>query len=103
MNGIWATAPYLHNGSVPTLANLLSKDRGRGFWISNSRYDHVKKEFYPASNTFDPTNVGIAATQSESAFWFDTTKEGNTNTGHPFGTNLDDSQKKSLIEFLKTL
>ena len=103
LNGIWATAPYLHNGSVPTLANLLSKDRGRGFWISNSRYDQVKKEFYPASNTFDPTNVGIAATQSESAFWFDTTKEGNTNTGHPFGTNLDDGQKKSLIEFLKTL
>lgn len=103
LNGIWATAPYLHNGSVPTLANLLSKDRGPGFWISNSRYDHVKKAFHPASNTFDPKAVGISAEKSESAFWFDTTKEGNRNTGHSFGTDLDGDEKLWLIEFLKTL
>jgi hypothetical protein len=103
LNGIWATAPYLHNGSVPTLADLLSEQRVGGFWISSNRYDHKNKVFFPGSNKFDPKNVGLATEQSDGAFWFDTTKPGNRNTGHPFGTNLQPQEKLSLIEFLKTL
>jgi len=90
LNGIWTTAPYLHNGSVPTLDNLLSKERGPGFWISSS-------------NTFDPEKVGLVNQQTEGAFWFDTTKDGNRNIGHTFGTDLKPEQKKALIEYLKTL
>jgi hypothetical protein len=103
LNGIWATAPYLHNGSVPNLAELLSEQRVPGFWISSNRFDHQKKEFHPGSNRFNPRKVGLDTEQSDGAFWFDTTKDGNKNTGHPFGTTLSAEEKGWLIEFLKTL
>ena len=74
LNGIWATAPYLHNGSVPNLRTLLSNDRGMGFWVGN--------------NTFDPKNVGLSIEKGPNASWFDPTVPGNSNQGHPFG--LDD-------------
>jgi hypothetical protein len=103
LNGVWATAPYLHNGSVPTLADLLSDKRVAGFWISSNRFDLQKNEFYPGSNSFDTKNVGLATEQSDGAFWFDTTKDGNKNTGHRYGTGLQPNEKTWLIEFLKTL
>jgi mono/diheme cytochrome c family protein len=90
LNGIWATAPYLHNGSVPNLRTLLSKDRGTGFWVGN--------------NTFDPVNVGLSILKGPNASWFDPSKPGNGNQGHPFGVDdLEEQEKRALIEFLKTL
>jgi mono/diheme cytochrome c family protein len=93
-NGIWATGPFLHNGSVPTLAELLKKDTER------------VKEFYVGSWTFDATNVGITSVSEEGGvkhFLFKTTLKGNSNAGHNFGTNLTPEQKKQLIEYVKTL
>jgi mono/diheme cytochrome c family protein len=91
LNGIWATAPYLHNGSVPTLRDLLrpESERPAVFFIGNLE--------------FDPTNVGIATGNAPGAYRYDTSPQGNWRNGHPFGTTLSQQQKDDLIEYLKTL
>jgi hypothetical protein len=92
LNGIWATAPYLHNGSVPNLWQLLTPE------------DLRVKEFYVGSREFDPKNVGFVTDKSEGSFRFDTTLVGNSNKGHTYGTQeLTEDQKWELIEFLKSL
>jgi mono/diheme cytochrome c family protein len=95
LEGIWATAPYLHNGSVPTLAELLkpAAQRVRQFKIG------------PA---YDPVNVGLAVEQTQFNYTVTTTdcsavNSGNSNCGHEFGTQLSDTEKKALLEYLKTL
>src|SRR5207244_13387926 len=69
LDGIWARAPYLHNGSVPTLAALLTGDRPTTFYRGNTTYDQV--------------NVGFTwKTGGAGAALFDTTRAGLSNTGH---------------------
>ena len=95
LNGIWATAPYLHNGSVPNLWELLkSPDAGDA---STRR----SNEFFVGSKQYDPVHVGFRSDQGP--FRFDTTLPGNSNSGHDFGTDLEAEQKWALIEYLKTL
>jgi mono/diheme cytochrome c family protein len=94
LNGIWATGPFLHNGSVPTLAELLKKDTER------------VKEFYVGSWTLDTANVGVTSVAEEGGvkhFQLKTTLKGNSNAGHNYGTDLTPDQKKQLIEYVKTL
>jgi mono/diheme cytochrome c family protein len=92
LNGIWATAPYLHNGSVPNLAQLLLPPSQR------------MTQFYVGSRDFDPVNVGFITTQTPGAYLFDTTVAGNSNVGHLYGTaELSATQRLELIEYLKTL
>lgn len=95
LNGIWATAPYLHNGSVLNLYELLLPAAERS------------QQFYLGSREFDPTKVGYVSNSEGSGikpFEFDTTLTGNSNQGHEYGvTELNDSQKKELLEYLKTL
>ncbi len=92
LNGIWATAPYLHNGSVPNLWQLLVPEEQR------------VKEFYVGSRDFDPKNVGFVTDKSEGSFRFDTALAGNSNKGHTYGTReLTEAQKWELVEFLKSL
>jgi hypothetical protein len=96
LHGIWATAPYLHNGSVPTLADLLkpAADRPASFKVG------------PA---YDPVNVGLATDQTAFNYTLKTTgcdqrTSGDSNCGHEFGTKtLTPEQKKALLEYLKTL
>jgi mono/diheme cytochrome c family protein len=94
MQGIWAAAPYLHNGSVPTLAELLKKPA-----------DRVKK--FKVGPAYDIVNVGLAADQTRFDYELQTgcgdINSGNSNCGHDFGTNLSDQEKKALLEYLKTL
>ena len=91
LDGIWATAPYLHNGSVPTIADLLKPPAQR------------PRTFYVGDCEIDPVNVGCVATERPGASLLDTTKEGNRNTGHEYGTNLSDSDRAALLEYLKSL
>jgi hypothetical protein len=91
LDGIWATAPYLHNGSVPNLYQLLLPPTER------------QQIFYVGSHEFDPNTVGFRSKPSKHAFKFDTSLPGNLNTGHDYGTDLSDSERWDLIEFLKTL
>jgi len=98
IDGIWARAPYLHNGSVPTLWDLLLPQEKR------------PKKFFVGHGIYDAKNVGVQAdverVGSRASFHFDTTLQGNSNAGHSgteFGTELPDKSKWDLIEYLKTL
>jgi mono/diheme cytochrome c family protein len=93
-NGVWASAPYLHNGSVPSLAQMLTPPAER------------TKRFFVGTRQFDPVDVGFREVESENGvayFAFDATVKGNANTGHPYGTDLTADEKRQLIEYLKTL
>lgn len=91
LDGIWATAPYLHNGSVPTLRALLMPQASR------------PKTFYVGSRELDPVNVGFDTSQAPGAFMYDTSLAGNSNAGHTWGTDLSDADRDALIEYLKSL
>jgi mono/diheme cytochrome c family protein len=92
LNGIWATAPYLHNGSVPSLYELLLAPHSRS------------RIFYVGNWEFDPVHVGVRSSSPfTGASLFDTRLPGNSNGGHPYGTNLSEEDRMALIEYLKTL
>ena len=94
LDGLWMRAPYLHNGSVPTLRDLL---------------EPVEKRptiFYRGYDVYDPTNVGFIGSgpAAERAGWrLDVTIRGNGNQGHVYGTDLTEAEKQALLEYLKTL
>jgi len=101
LNGIWATAPYLHNGSVPTLYDLLLPAKALDGWD-----DEVRPErFSVVYREFDPNKVGFVNRASEDrALMFETHKQGNSNAGHEYGTqDLDRDDRLNLVEYLKTL
>jgi hypothetical protein len=89
LNGIWATAPYLHNGSVPNLRQML--------WIEE-RADR----FRVGCTEFDPVVVGYRQ-DCEHASELDTAVEGNTNVGHLKTQFLTNDEREALLEFLKSL
>ncbi len=95
MEGIWAAAPYLHNGSVPTLAELLKPAAER------------VKEF-KVGPRYDIDALGLAADQTKFDFVYKTTDcsardSGDSRCGHEFGTKLSPEEKKALLEYLKVL
>ena len=93
IDGIWLRAPYLHNGSVPYLSDLLAPASER------------PAAFCRGSDVFDYDRVGFVSDQSQAEcteFWFDTTLAGNGNEGHEYGTDLTPEQKRALLEYLKT-
>jgi hypothetical protein len=94
LDGIWARAPYLHNGSVPTLRALLDAPERRPVL------------FFRGYDVFDQDNVGFVSDVSESQgrrfFMYDTTVPGNSNAGHVYGTTLADDDKRAIVEYMKT-
>lgn len=94
LDGIWATAPYLHNGSVASLQQLLlpPSQRLHRFPVGTRRYDPVTVGY-----SVDPAAPG-------NGFTFDTTKVANSNAGHDYGVGtLTDAQREELLAYLKTL
>jgi hypothetical protein len=105
LSGLWATPPFLHNGSVPNLYQMLVPA------------DQRDKTFYTGSREFDPKYVGFKTNKFEGAFEFrsdqpDDPHPGNSNAGHEFrngagkgiiGPELSDEERWAIIEYLKTL
>jgi mono/diheme cytochrome c family protein len=94
LDGIWARAPYLHNGSVPNLTELLEPP------------DHRSRVFFTGSDVYDQVNLGFVVTGpaiEKRGFRFDTSVRGNGNGGHDFGTTLSAEEKRDLLEYLKRL
>jgi len=116
LEGVWATAPYLHNGSVPTLYQML---------LPPERRD---KKFFVGRREYDPVHVGFVTApenEDDDGFWLDTTEKGNSNRGHAFaadaatwrayladpkahplargviGPEFTDDERYALIEYLK--
>lgn len=94
LDGIWLRGPYLHNGSVPTLRDLLRPPSER------------PDTFYIGYDVIDFDDVGYVASGPDAeqhGILFDTSARGNGNQGHNYGTGLSDADKEALIEFMKTL
>ena len=91
LSGIWASAPYLHNGSVPSLVELLKPPTER------------LASFHVGSREFDPENVGLETGEGPHSSLFDTSLPGNGNGGHDYGTALSAEDKRDLLEYLKSL
>jgi hypothetical protein len=94
LDGIWLRAPYLHNGSVPSLRDLLEPA------------DKRPKVFYRGYDVYDPVKMGFV-TEGEEAqrvgTKYDVNDKGNSNRGHEHGTALPEQEKDVLLEYLKTL
>lgn len=94
LEGLWLRAPYLHNGSVPNLRELLEPVEKRS------------REFWRGYDVYDPVNVGFDAQSAEArriGFDFKVQERGNGNQGHVYGTKLSPADKTALLEYLKTL
>lgn len=90
--GVWATAPYLHNGSVPDLASLLDSSTRPAVWR------------YADDLAYDPARVGWAyETSGDPASLYDTTKRGLSNAGHTYGDDLSAADRAALLAYLVTL
>jgi hypothetical protein len=89
LNGIWSSAPYLHNGSVPTLYDLLLPPQERPV------------AFYLGNREMDVFRVGLKT--DSGSFLFDTRLPGNSNSGHEFGIELAHGDRLALLEYLKSL
>jgi len=103
LDGLWLRSPYLHNGAVPTLADLLSKAGDRPVAFRKGRR-HLRLE--PDRGGFEapaciPTADGSAGDQ-EGSFCFDTSRPGNSNAGHLYGTDLSEAEKHDLLGYLLT-
>jgi hypothetical protein len=105
LDGIWATAPYLHNGSVPTVYQLLHSSTRpriftRSFDTGGEAYDPVKLGWKTQALVCgpDPALPGI-----ERRRVYDTTQPGRHNSGHTFGDKLTEPERMAIIEYLKTL
>jgi hypothetical protein len=105
LDGIWATAPYLHNGSVPTVYHMLN---------SRTRPKIYTRSFRTAKEDYDPVRLGWKITvldkppdpqlpAIERRKIYDTTERGQSNSGHPFGDKLTEPERWAVIEYLKTL
>jgi hypothetical protein len=100
-DGVWATPPFMHNGSVPNLYEMLLPAKQR------------TKQFY-VGREFDPVKVGLDTSGASGKFLHDTTQRGNSNAGHSFengprgkngviGPLLTDEQRWALVEYLKSI
>ena len=101
LDGIWASAPYFHNGSVPTLWHVLAPRRAPRVWQrSEDGYDTAKVGLEVTAFDQVPPTV---ATPHERRTYFDTTKFGKSAEGHQFPDVLDEAEKRAVLEYLKTL
>ncbi|MDT8854234.1 cytochrome c [Paracoccaceae bacterium Fryx2] len=91
LNGVWATGPFLHNGSVPTLRALLQPAAER------------PGSFSIGASGFDPVNVGFEDAAGPDAIRLDTSLPGNGNMGHDYGTARPAADRDALLEYLKSL
>lgn len=95
LDGIWATAPYLHNGSVPDLEAVLNSKKRPEYWKRNFQ-----------SQAYDTKNMACdykVVNHPEEKGIYNTKKRGYSNAGHYFGDKLTDTERKALLEYLKTL
>jgi mono/diheme cytochrome c family protein len=105
LDGIWATAPYFHNGSVPTVYDVLN---------SKARPRIYTRSFRTGIYDYDPVKLGwkvqvlergaeVRSSAFERRKIYDTSRPGRGNGGHTFGDHLTDRERRAVIEYLKTL
>lgn len=105
LDGVWATAPYFHNGSAPTVYHVLnSKARPkyftRSYGTEKADYDEVRMGWKVRQMDVPP---GASLSGFERRRVYDTTRPGHGNGGHPFGDDFTEEERAAVIEYLKTL
>ncbi|MBK6917807.1 MAG: c-type cytochrome [Deltaproteobacteria bacterium] len=103
LDGIWATAPFFHNGSVPNLAAVIDSSKRPTYW---KRVDHDTTNFDQPSVGWPYVALDYGQDQADAAerrHIYDTTQFAHGNGGHDFGDALDDAERRALLEYLKTL
>lgn len=101
LDGVWSTAPFLHNGSVPTIRAVLDSTARPKLWQHRDRSSAAESSYSQANLGwhFIEPDAGAAA----DPWTYDTTRPGYANHGHGFGDALEDEQRDAVIEYLKTL
>ena len=100
LDGIWASAPYLHNGSVPTLWDMLHPEDRPAIWRRTElALDIDKMGLHFESVDAIPKRLKPA----ERRLYFDTTQAGKSKTGHDYPNALSEAERIDLLEYLKTL
>ena len=101
LDGVWATAPYFHNGSVPTLWHVLRpSERPRVWSRTEDGYDQAKVGLEATAFEEIPSEV---TTPADRRRYFDTRRFSKSATGHDFPNRLNDGEKTAVLEYLKTL
>src|SRR5581483_4861271 len=101
LDGVWATAPYLHNGSVPTLWHLMHSDQRPAVWRRTADgYDQQRVGL--EVTTFDEM-PGDVPPGSPQRHYFNTRLYGKSAAGHTFPDELGEDEKRAVLEYLKTL
>jgi mono/diheme cytochrome c family protein len=105
LDGIWATAPYLHNGSVPTIAALLESSTRPTYWtrsFQTNASDYDENQLGWVTTVLDHGHAEITSSAQRKRV-IDTTLPGYSNVGHTFGDALTGEERTALLEYLKTL
>jgi hypothetical protein len=101
LDGVWASAPYLHNGAVPTLWHLLHPDQRPVVWRrSDDGYDTDRVGLEVDELHAVPSDIASA---SQRRRYFDTRQFGKSSAGHDYPSSLSDPEKRAVLEYLKTL
>ena len=103
LDGIWATAPYLHNGSVPTIEVLLNSIKRPKYWTRAFDSTDYDEQLLGWGYTALEYGKEGAADWEERKQIYDSTLLGYSNQGHTFGDGLTDSERMAVLEYLKTL
>lgn len=115
LDGLWLRAPYLHNGSVPTVRALLEPPecRPQGFYRGYDLLDQKNMGFvalrcdadgdpvYNLPDSCEAKPIATGCVPELKGWWYDTSEAGNAASGHLWGTDLTDQQKDALVEYLK--
>ncbi len=103
LDGIWATAPYLHNGSVPDIETLLNSETRPTYWTRSFSSSDYNVETLGWSYTELPSGHAEETDPAARKRIYDTNLPGHSNSGHEYGDVLEAQERSALIEYLKTL
>jgi len=102
LDGIWASAPYFHNGSVPTLWHLLHPAERPRVWRQTDPDQYDERRGGMLVEELDRVPADVASVQERREF-FDTAQFGKSSAGHLFPDVLSEEEKQAVLEYLKTL
>ncbi len=107
LDGIWATGPYLHNGSVPTIAHVLDSSTRPEIWMSLASDGNDRADYDTERLGWRYKPVTLEQTESldsnELKRIYNTNRHGHSNSGHRFGDALSEAERAAVVEYLKTL
>lgn len=103
LDGIWATAPYFHNGSVPTIEGVLYSTSRPRYWLHPREPSDYNEQTLGWNHTVLDYGKQGTTDKKQRQLIYDTTAKGYSNAGHTYGDHLNNEERSTLIEYIKTL